>query len=545
MTADASNLPQRVRRHALRQLALGGLLLGLFTVAAQGSEVSLDRLFDRHGLAQAMALLSGLGQPDLQPDFVMRVLRLTLESVTIGALGMVLAVLLGVPLALLAARVPALVDAPRPSPWRERRRGMVRWLARSFLSSLRAIPEIVWAFLFVRVFGLGPGPAVFAIGLTFAGIIGKLYAERIDACDPQPLRVLEAAGASRLAILWHGVLPQVRSQWTGYGLFRLECAIRSAAVLGVVGAGGLGSEIELSIRYFQYDKLSTALLALLACVVSMEIASAKLRHWRFGTPAAMVLLAVAAAAGLVLLEVEWASLFSLEALHQCRAFLLGFLPPTTAPSFLLRALGQMLQTVAMAAFATVISALAALLLAPWASRVLTVTSFLVDPPRPPGFGRSLLARITLVVARGLLQLFRALPELVWALLFVVWVGPGPFAGALAIAAHSFGILGRLYGEVYEDGEAQHAEPPRVLEAAGSSRFATWLYAVFAASRAAVGCLHLVPLRGERPCHRHDRLRRSGRDRRRHPYRHQPVSHGRPRRPAGGAAAHGAAGGHGR
>ena len=77
----------------------------------------------------------------------------------------------------------------------------------------------------------------------------------------------------------------------------------------------------------------------------------------------------------------------------------------------------------------------------------------------------------------MLQMTRALPELVWALLFIIRVGPGPFAGALAIAAHTFGILGRLFGEIYEDAETQNAQPPRLLEAAGCSRFSLWLHGV--------------------------------------------------------------------
>ncbi len=479
MTSEARSRFEPVAlRHGLRQLGIGFALIALFFVSSAGSDASWHKLFDSRGLEQGLALFEGLLSPDLDRVFVQRVLQLTLESLAIGALGMALALILGVPLALLAGRAPALRDGPAISPSRSLARGSVRWFARTTLSGLRAIPEVVWAFLFVRVFGLGPGPAVFAIGLTFAGIIGKLYAELIDGCDPEPVRALEAAGNSRLSVLIHGVLPQVRTQWAGYGLFRFECALRSAAILGVVGAGGLGSEIELSIRYFEYDKLSTALLALLGCVLLLELASAYLRRQRTGARSALWLLLLSTLAAFQMLDVDWSELWTAEALVQGRAFLSGFLSPTVAGTFVSGAVWLMLQTIAMAALATVMAAVAALVAAPFASRVLTVAGFLSHGPRPRGALRALMARAVLMSTRSVLQVSRALPELVWALLFIVWVGPGPFAGALAIAAHTFGILGRLYGEVYEDAETQFAQPPRLLEAAGASRFATWAHGVW-------------------------------------------------------------------
>ena len=127
----------------------------------------------------------------------------------------------------------------------------------------------------------------------------------------------------------------------------------------------------------------------------------------------------------------------------------------------------------MAFFGTTVAAGAAFVLAPWASGPLTYGTYLRDPPRPRGGGDGLRGLIFAAV-RVLFQVTRALPELVWALLFVVWVGPGPFAGALAVAAHTFGILGRLFAETQEEAEPG---PVRVLEAQGASRPGRWLYAV--------------------------------------------------------------------
>jgi ABC-type phosphate/phosphonate transport system permease subunit len=174
--------------HGLRQLAIGAVLLALFVASSIGSRASLDAMLDGRALGQALALLGGLLRPDLDAAFVARVAWLTAESLAIGAIGMAVALVLAIPLAVCAARVPGLRDTPSRAGVALVARGTLRWGARSVLSALRSIPEIIWAYLFVRILGLGAGPAVLAIGLSFAGIIGKLYAELIDACDPRPLR---------------------------------------------------------------------------------------------------------------------------------------------------------------------------------------------------------------------------------------------------------------------------------------------------------------------------------------------------------------------
>src|SRR6185503_4081257 len=112
----------------------------------------------------------------------------------------------------------------------------VRTAGRWLLALFRSIPEIVWAYLFVRLFGLGVLPAILAIGLAVGGSIGKLYSELAEAVEPRAVRALRAMGASRTSILLFSVLPQVGRQWIAYALFRLECNIRTGTILGVVGA---------------------------------------------------------------------------------------------------------------------------------------------------------------------------------------------------------------------------------------------------------------------------------------------------------------------
>ncbi|MDE2400247.1 MAG: ABC transporter permease subunit [Burkholderiales bacterium] len=455
------------RRKPWRRIALWLLIALSVVICLTLTGAHPGKLFDREGLANAGDILGGLRHPDLSQDFLARVLDLSLESLLIGMLGTVLAVLIGVGLAFFAIRVPDLPDPPGQQPTLVRQGAAVaRWLARFMLGFLRAIPEIVWAYLFVRMVGLGPGAAIFAIALTSGGGIGKLYSELAEAVDPRTVRALRATGASRWAILSFAVLPQVRRQWIGYALFRLECNIRNGTILGVVGAGGLGSEIALSIRYFQYDKLATTLLAVLAFVVVLEVVSMQLRQRSIRWSGAFA--GIGAALAVDRLDIPWADLWSAPGVS-----LLSFQSMAPDRPFITTVLAQTGDTLMMAWVATVASAIVAFVLAPMSASPLMSSSYLPDPPgRAPV--AQLLKQTFKWASRGLLQLTRAMPELTLALVFVVWVGGGALAGILAIAVHNTGVLGRLYCDVLEEVEPG---PAATIQAQGAGALATFLFGV--------------------------------------------------------------------
>ncbi len=426
-----------------------------------------SKLLDADGLANAGSILQGFANPDMSPDFLRRVFDLSVESLLIGVLGTVFAVVVGGVLAFFAIRVPDLPTPPRQAPAPVRHgAAFVRWLSRFVLGFFRSVPEIVWAYIFVRILGLGPGAAVFAIALTVGGSIGKLYSELAEAVDPRTIHALRATGASRWAILLFAVLPQVGRQWIAYALFRLECNIRSGTILGVVGAGGLGSEIALSIRYFQYDKLATTLLAVLAFVVLLEIVSAELRKRGFRWT--LVFASVGTFAAVAWLDIPWMDLFTSPG-----GSMISFDGLTVDATFLKVATGQVVETLMMAWVATVASAVLAFMLAPMAASHLMTGSYLPDPVRRSGLGL-LAAQALKWTSRWILQVTRAMPELTLALVFVVWVGAGPLAGILAIAVHNVGVLGRLYSDVLEEVEPG---PPAALQAQGASAFSTFLFGV--------------------------------------------------------------------
>lgn len=461
----AASASERSRR--LRQYGLWLAIALSVVVCLELTHAQPGKLLDRDGLSNAGEILKGFLHPDLSGDFLTRVWELSVESLLIGILGTVLAVLLGGALAFFAISVPDLPKPPRRQPAAIRvGLSVARTLSRLLLGFFRSVPEIVWAYIFVRILGLGPGAAVLAIALTVGGSIGKLYSELAEAVDPRAIHALRATGASRWAILLFAVLPQVSRQWIGYALFRLECNIRSGTILGVVGAGGLGSEIALSIRYFQYDKLATTLLAVLAFVIALEVVSAALRKRSFRWSLAFA--GVGGALAFYKLDIPWADLFT-----SASPSMFSYDNLSYEPHFISTVFGQIGETLMMAWVATVASGVLAFLLAPMAAPHLMTGSYLPDPPRPAGMGKALRYALKWF-SRSILQITRAMPELTLALVFVVWVGGGPLAGMLAIAFHNIGVLGRLYSDVLEEVEPG---PAAALQAQGASGMGTFLYGV--------------------------------------------------------------------
>jgi phosphonate transport system permease protein len=145
------------------------------------------------------------------------------------------------------------------------------------MSVFRCIPEFVWAFMFVRSVGLGPFPGVLAIGVSYGGMLGKVYSEILENLETQPSEALQATGASRWKILIYGMLPQALPQLVSYTLYRWECAVRASAILGFIGAGGLGQQIELSMRMFNFHEVVTLVLILFLLVAAVDFLSARAR----------------------------------------------------------------------------------------------------------------------------------------------------------------------------------------------------------------------------------------------------------------------------
>jgi len=200
--------------------------------------------------------------PNTSPAWLSKLWQGSLETLAISAIGTLLAALFGAAFSLLAAgRLGSVAKA----------------ICRLLLNALRSVPELVWAALMVLAAGLGPFAGTLAIALHTTGVLGRLFAEALENTPPEPANALRAAGASATTAFLYGTLPGVIPQWLAYTLYRWENNIRMAAVLGFVGAGGLGQMLHVTLSLFQQSKAMSVILAMLAMVLLVDALSGWLR----------------------------------------------------------------------------------------------------------------------------------------------------------------------------------------------------------------------------------------------------------------------------
>jgi phosphonate transport system permease protein len=245
--------------------------------------VDLTALFSRDALRNALVFLADGFPPALSPEFLLFLVRPALETVQISLLGTAVALLLGLPLGVLATASMAHAGPLHEldlfgRPGRRLLRFLPYGASRALLSLFRSVPELVWALVFVRATGLGPFPGVLAIGVAYGGVLGKVYSEIFEAVDPRPLEALQSTGASRWRVFWYGMVPQAFPHLVSYTLYRWECAIRASAILGFVGAGGIGQQIEISMRMFNFGEVITLIGILVVMVAATDALSLRLRR---------------------------------------------------------------------------------------------------------------------------------------------------------------------------------------------------------------------------------------------------------------------------
>lgn len=269
------------RSHTI--LLLFGVVL---VVSAWIAEFNPLTLTEPAVLEQMWQFATGVFPPDVSRDYLLgRSLRdgllwATVETLAISILGTVLAFLIGFPLALLGAANVTYRGPMHSMGSNSRRRLIGRSLnvtARSVLSFLRSVPDLVWGFLFVTAVGLGPFAGVLALGIHNAGVLGKLYADFLEDTDPVKIEAIHSTGATRFQTIVHGILPQITPTIVSYTLYRWECSIRAATILGFVGAGGLGYYLVITIKRLQYHQLATAILAVFLLVLMGDRLSERIR----------------------------------------------------------------------------------------------------------------------------------------------------------------------------------------------------------------------------------------------------------------------------
>lgn len=240
------------------------IIAALLTLVV-ASFVSLDlqwaQFLSLQGLRSMARFVGEFFPPDTSADFMRRVALATWQTLAMSALGTLLAAIAGLCLALPASRLHA-ADPAR-----------ARAASRLLLNALRAVPELVWAGLLIIAAGLGPFAGTLALAVHTTGVLGRLFAEAAENAEPGPAAALRVQGVGKLRVFFYATLPQILPQLLSYTLYRWENNIRAAAVLGVVGAGGLGQLLAFHMGLFHMGKTATILGAMLLLVAAVDALS--------------------------------------------------------------------------------------------------------------------------------------------------------------------------------------------------------------------------------------------------------------------------------
>ena len=257
--ADMPQAPPRARGTWVLLAALAALVVASFA----SLPLQWRDFFTAGAAASAAEFLAGFAPPETAAPFLAKTWSATIETLSMSALGTLLAVVGAMALALPAAG----------------RFGITaRAATRALLNVLRSIPELVWAALLLVAAGLGPFAGTLALAAHTSGVLGRLFADALENVEPLPEATLRANGAPALAAFLYATLPQALPQMLSYTLYRWENNIRAAAVLGVVGAGGLGQMLKYHLSLFQMQSAATVIIAMLLLVALVDAVSFALRR---------------------------------------------------------------------------------------------------------------------------------------------------------------------------------------------------------------------------------------------------------------------------
>jgi phosphonate transport system permease protein len=485
----------------LRWGLIGLAAIGLSLVAAG---VFQQELFNPGGLPQLGRFFAAALQPDLSADFLQLTWNATLITLSYAVCGTVLSISFGLIGGLLCSEIWWLAWFPhQPFP------RAIRLLLRAGLAIPRAIHELIWGLFFVNIFGLDPLVGILAIAIPYGAIVAKVFSELLDETPRPPLIALLNSGVAPPIAFLYTLLPQAFLNLLSYSFYRFECSIRSAAVLGIIGAGGLGYQILLSLQSLRYEQLWTLFLALFLLTGSVDLGSAFLRR-RLGSPSRLDLNwqrsrppsrsptpklrlsnrrlsrfwwqhspTIAAIIALVLIPVcfgtvqaDFSKLGSPRTGELWRQVAQAAWPPIVT----LDQFGSLLilsgQTIAMSILAIALAGVGGILLSFPAAHTFFLSGNLANADQ--NWRNRCGAWVGFIAARSLLLIGRAIPAPIWALVVLFVVFPGILPGAIALGLHNMGILGRLMAEVNENLDQR---PLVALRAQGASSSLVFLYGV--------------------------------------------------------------------
>ena len=499
-----AEVPAPTRNTARRRWCIGIAAATIWSVSRVG--VSGEHINTR-GWSSFWKFWSAAVRPTLNQEFLTLTLRAAATTVSFAVVGTVLSTVIGlVGAPLLAQR---LWEQPgNRSVLRRTIRTATFRLLRTAAAVPRSVHEIVWALLLVQVFGTDPIVAILAIGIPFGAVSASVFADTIDDAATHAHDNLRAAGAPRLAALTYSIGPTVAADMTGYVFYRFECAIRTAAILGVIGAGGLGFQMQLSFQTLRYSEMWTLIYALVLIAGGADLWSSAIRrrqsrsiarcgelrfpeghHRSLATPRThaspryhdrllrgsfLALIAAAPVAG------WWIDFNPTVLWDQRRQSLMSELirdmfPPRYGPGGFSGLWSAAVDTAAMSVVAIVVSVALGLLFATFSARPVSAATASARAPRVWDITRRF-------VVRAMMLVLRAIPPHVWAFLAALILFPGAWPGIVALAAYNTGIMARLFGETLEDVDPRTEES---LLAQGARPTARLFYATLPAAAARI------------------------------------------------------------
>ncbi len=254
-----------------------GLLLAIVILwpMLQLAQFEPRLLFDPNNIQVMGDFLGQFFPPNLDAVFLALVMKATVETLAMATAGVALAMVIAVPLGLI---ISYSLSISRIGPTSDHQLAQfMRFIARSLMLVLRGIPEIVWALLLVRVFGLGTIAGVLAIAITYGGMLAKVYSEILESGNTLPARALLLSGSNRMSAFLYGLLPGSAQELASYTVYRWECAVRASVVMGFVGAGGLGQLMDQSMKMLNGGEVSTILVVFLGLVLLADYISLMIR----------------------------------------------------------------------------------------------------------------------------------------------------------------------------------------------------------------------------------------------------------------------------
>ncbi len=390
-----------------------------------------------------------------------------IETIAMGLMATLFSTILAIPVSFLAAhnimsRVPGGTA--------------IYYGVRGILNVVRAIDTIVWGLIVIVWVGLGSFAGVIALTIHSVAALGKLFSEEIEHIDSGPVEAITATGANLIQTISHGVIPQIVPSFLAYSLLRWDINMRSATIIGFVAGGGIGFFVVETTRMGGYQQYATALWVVAIVIILVDYISAK---WREAIlkdqpqkdeskkrPVFNYLrLAFYVILGFVVFAYCWnITEISLRSLlspgKNFGRLILDFISIDLSPNVLKVVIRQMIVTIFQAMLATTLGALIALPISFLAAKNLT--------------GRSQLSIWIYYLARGTLNILRSIEALLYVVIFVFWVGIGPFAGMLALAITSFALIGKLFSEAIENIDAG---PIEAVTATGANRLQMIVYAI--------------------------------------------------------------------